>query len=116
MAQWHYMTLLQKLATWQKEQAAKEYIEPYMVLQFAVLKEIARVQPKTTTELLKIKGMGPIKVRKYGDTIVRMVRESTPLPAGGVCHICPLQGRRGRKIFTEARRSITLHKMHRAIS
>lgn len=70
------MSLLQQLAVWQKEQAAKEYVEPYMVLQFAVLKEIARVQPKTTTELVKIKGMGPVKVRKYGDVIVDMVRRS----------------------------------------
>ncbi len=103
MAQWHYMTLLQKLATWQKEQAAKEYIEPYMVLQFAVLKEIARVQPKTTTELLKIKGMGPIKVRKYGDTIVRMVRESTLAGGGGVSQRMSAAGQeRTQDLFTEA--------------
>lgn len=68
------MTLLQSLAAWQKEQAAKEHLEPYKVAQFSVLKDIAARQPVTSLELLKIKGMGPVKVHKYGDAILRLVR------------------------------------------
>jgi exodeoxyribonuclease VII large subunit len=68
------MTLLQQLITWQQEQAKKEHLEPYMVIQFNTIKEIARVQPKTTDELIRIKGIGPAKVRKYGDALLRIVR------------------------------------------
>lgn len=92
------MSLLQQLAVWQKEQAEKEYLEPYMVLQFAVLKEIARVCPQTTTDLLKIKGMGPIKVRKYGDALIRIVQQYAPAGASAThaAHTAP------GSLFTEA--------------
>lgn len=103
MAQWHYMTLLQKLAVWQKEQAAKEYLEPYKVLQFAVLKEIARAQPTTNRELLHIKGMGPIKVRKYGDAILRIVRESALVGGGEAPQRVPAAEREeAHGLFAEA--------------
>jgi exodeoxyribonuclease VII large subunit len=45
-----------------------------MILQFNTIKEIVKTQPKTSDELLRIKGMGPVKVRKYGDDILKIVR------------------------------------------
>ena len=68
------MTLMQQLITWQQDRARKDHLEPYMVLQFNTIKEIVRLQPKTSTDLLHIKGIGPVKVRKYGDEILRIVR------------------------------------------
>ncbi|PID52224.1 MAG: exodeoxyribonuclease VII large subunit [Candidatus Moraniibacteriota bacterium] len=68
------MTLMQKLISWQQDQARKEHLEPYMVLQFNTIKEIVRIEPKTHDELLRIKGIGPAKVRKYGDDILHIVR------------------------------------------
>ncbi|MFA5986356.1 MAG: exodeoxyribonuclease VII large subunit [Parcubacteria group bacterium] len=65
---------MQQLITWQQEQAGKEHLEPYMVLQFNTIKEIARLQPKTSSDLLRIKGIGPAKIRKYGDVILGLVR------------------------------------------
>lgn len=70
----HYMTLMQKMITWQQEKARKEHLEPYMVLQFNTIKEIIRLQPKTHNDLIKIKGIGPAKIRKYGDEIIAIVR------------------------------------------
>lgn len=68
------MTLIQKLINWQQDQARKEHLEPYMVVQFNTIKEIARLQPKTHDDLIRIKGIGPAKVRKYGDDILGIVR------------------------------------------
>jgi exodeoxyribonuclease VII large subunit len=68
------MTLMQKLIMWQQEQSQKEHLEPYMVLQFNTIKEIVRLEPKTHDALIRIKGIGPAKVRKYGDALLRIVR------------------------------------------
>lgn len=45
-----------------------------MVLQFNTIKEIVRLQPKTHDDLIRIKGIGPAKVRKYGDDLLKIVR------------------------------------------
>ncbi len=90
------MTLMQKIITWQKEQARKEHLEPFMVLQFATIKEIVRIKPKTHDELIRIKGIGPAKVRKYGDAIVALVREDGVV--GGEAPV------RGGTLFDEAAR------------
>jgi len=68
------MSLIQKLIAWQQDTAHKSHLEPYMVLQFGTIKEIVRTQPKTGDELLRIKGIGAVKVRKYGDDILKIVR------------------------------------------
>ncbi len=85
---------MQKIITWQKEQAQKEHLEPFMVLQFATIKEIVRIKPKTHDELIRIKGIGPAKVRKYGDAIVALVREDGVV--GGETPV------RGGTLFDEA--------------
>ncbi len=70
------MSLLQNLIRWQKETADREHLEPYMVVQFGTLREIARIKPKTREELLRIKGIGPAKIHKYGDAILDIVRNN----------------------------------------
>lgn len=67
------MTILQKLTEWQKEQARIEGLEGYMVLPFKTLQEIAQTLPSDEVELLAVKGVGPIKVKKYGQTILNIV-------------------------------------------
>ncbi len=67
------MTLLQKLTNWQKEKARIEGLEGYMVLPFKSLQEISRTLPKDDAELLAVKGVGPVKVRKYGRDILNIV-------------------------------------------
>ena len=59
------MSLIQKLISWQQDTARKLHVEPYMVLQFNTIKEIVRTEPKTADELLRIKGIGAVKVKKY---------------------------------------------------
>lgn len=68
------MTILQKLTEWQQRQAIKENVKNYMVLPFKTLQEIARILPKTEIDLLLIKGVGPVKIRKYGKTILNILQ------------------------------------------
>ncbi len=67
------MSVLRRLVEWQKDQAKKARIERYMVLPFPVLREISRILPKNEEELLGIKGIGRVKVRKYGSDILNIV-------------------------------------------
>lgn len=67
------MSVLKRLVEWQKNQAKKAGIEKYMVLPFPVLREISRVLPRNEKELLDIKGIGRVKVRKYGRDILNIV-------------------------------------------
>lgn len=69
------MALLQQLSQWQKAQASKEGIEPYMVLPFGALKEIAKKRPQSDEELLAIKGVGPVKVRKYSGELMAIIQQ-----------------------------------------
>ena len=71
------MALLQQLSQWQKKQASQEGIEPYMVLPFGALKEIAKQRPQTDEELLAIKGVGPVKVRKYSGELMTIIQQET---------------------------------------
>ena len=87
------MTLMQKLINWQQEQARREHLEPYMVLQFNTIKEIVRIEPKTHDDLIRIKGIGPAKVRKYADDILKLVRGNGIV--GGEAHD-------GNSLFSEA--------------
>ncbi len=68
------MSLIQKLISWQQDTARKSHLEPYMVLQFGTIKDIVRLEPKTGDELLRIKGIGAVKVKKYGNDILKIVR------------------------------------------
>ncbi len=68
------MSLMQKIISWQQDTARREHLEPFMVLPFGTIKEIVKIKPKTSDALLRIKGIGPVKVRKYGDEILAIVR------------------------------------------
>lgn len=90
------MSLMQKLISWQQDTAKREHLEPFMVLQFGTIKDIIRVTPKTHDELLRIKGIGPVKVRKYGDDILGIVR------GDGVVGGEMSNGQGASDLFTEA--------------
>lgn len=78
------MTLLQKLSEWQKAQMAKEGLaDAYMVLPFKTIKAIAESIPRTEAELLNVKGIGSVKVRKYGKDILALTNGQEPAIGGG---------------------------------
>jgi len=72
-------TLLQRLRAWRRETAQAAKQPPYFIAQDALLRRIATVRPRNTTELAAIKGMGPKKLEQYGAAILALVRgEESP--------------------------------------
>jgi exodeoxyribonuclease VII large subunit len=70
--------LLEQLVQFRDLQAKKEGVENYKVLQYKTIEEICRVCPKDLSELGKIKGIGPAKLKKYGGAILAMVAGVIP--------------------------------------
>lgn len=67
------MELADKLRSWARSIAARSGVPVYQVLTKAAIEGIAASMPSNLTELQEVKGMGPVKIRKYGNAILDMV-------------------------------------------
>jgi ATP-dependent exoDNAse (exonuclease V) alpha subunit len=67
--------LFQTLRAWRYAQARDQAIAPYMVAHDATLMELARRMPQSTSQLSAVKGFGPIKIEKYGPSLITLVTE-----------------------------------------
>lgn len=63
--------LLKRLKFWRR---GVDPIQPFRVLSNQALIDIAAQRPATLPELLKIKGIGPLKLELYGETILAIIR------------------------------------------
>ncbi len=70
--------LVQALVDWRREKCRQDNVPAFMVLHQKTLLAIADLAPATTEELLTVKGFGKAKCDKYGDEILKVVRESLP--------------------------------------
>ena len=52
-----------------------------MIFHDSTLKTIAASRPKTRTALLAVAGVGPVKMTRYGDAVLAIVREHADGPA-----------------------------------
>ena len=66
------------LEVWRRERAKAESRPAYIVLRNESLKQIAQRNPQTLDELDKVKGIGPVKLERYGETILRILRGEQP--------------------------------------
>lgn len=65
--------LFQELRSWRHKIAQEKSVPPYVVFDDKTLKNIAALQPKDETMLLKIKGVGPKKLESYAEDVLRLV-------------------------------------------
>lgn len=63
------------LREWRKARAAQRGIEPDVVVSNAALMALARHQPGTSKELEKSGILGPVKQAKYGEEILRVLKQ-----------------------------------------
>ncbi|SHL08916.1 ATP-dependent DNA helicase RecQ [Selenomonas ruminantium] len=57
-----------------KEIAIREHIPPYMVFSDATLRDMCQVQPATLDEMLDVKGIGEMKLQKYGQEFLDCIQ------------------------------------------
>jgi HRDC domain len=66
--------LYTKLETWRRETAKAEDRAAYLILTNDTMQQIATVKPQTTQELLDIKGIGEVKLERYGEALLKLIK------------------------------------------
>ena len=67
--------LFDELKTLRTEFAREEGVPPYVVFSDATLVELATYLPQDESEMLKISGVGDVKMERYGADFLRVVRD-----------------------------------------
>jgi len=68
--------VFEALRAWRTEQARREKMPPYVVMSDAHLKGIAGQAPGSLVELARCPGIGPVKLERYGDDILRVLEQA----------------------------------------
>jgi DNA helicase-2/ATP-dependent DNA helicase PcrA len=88
------LALFERLVAWRKQRAARAGKPAFTVFTDATLTAIAEQRPATPEALLAISGVGPAKLREYGDEMVTMCEKAEiALPATGTGSYSPESGR-----------------------
>jgi hypothetical protein len=66
--------LYTRLETWRRETARTEDRAAYLILTNDTMQKIAATKPQTMEELLEIKGIGEVKLERYGEALLRLIR------------------------------------------
>jgi superfamily II DNA helicase RecQ len=61
------------LKSWRLERARADAVPAYVVFNNTTLAEIAERQPRTLGELALISGVGPAKLERYGEDVLRVL-------------------------------------------
>jgi ATP-dependent DNA helicase RecQ len=72
--------VFQALREWRKGVAREHGVPAYTVFHDATLMEIARVLPGSLAELRGVSGIGAIKLERYGEPLLQVVREAQSAP------------------------------------
>jgi DNA helicase-2/ATP-dependent DNA helicase PcrA len=65
--------LFERLREWRRERASSDEVAAFMVFSNTTLEQIAEHRPRTPAALLKISGVGPEKLQKYGEELLELV-------------------------------------------
>jgi DNA helicase II / ATP-dependent DNA helicase PcrA len=65
--------LFERLRTWRKQRADEESVPAFVVFTDATLQLIAEHRPTSPQALLRISGVGPAKLERYGDALLAVV-------------------------------------------
>ena len=63
----------ERLRVWRLERARADGVPPYVVFHDTVLHAIADAQPTSLGELSQIAGVGPAKLKRYGDAVLALL-------------------------------------------
>jgi DNA helicase-2/ATP-dependent DNA helicase PcrA len=74
--------LYERLRTWRLARAGEEKVPAYVVFTDLTLQAIAEIRPADTSALLRVSGVGPAKIEKYGEAVLALVAGSDPSGLG----------------------------------
>ena len=65
----------ERLRRWRLELARAEARPAFTVFDDRTLRELATHAPRSVTELLRMRGVGPVKAARYGDAVIRVLHD-----------------------------------------
>ena len=65
--------LVERLRSWRLERSQEDAVPAYVVLHDTTLRELAALRPRTRGELAGVKGLGPVKLERYGDALLALM-------------------------------------------
>jgi ATP-dependent DNA helicase RecQ len=68
--------LFEALRAWRRDEAHEQHVPPYVIFSDKTLIDIARLRPRSRSELLLANGVGDSKVQRYGEAVLKVVREN----------------------------------------
>jgi DNA helicase II / ATP-dependent DNA helicase PcrA len=75
--------LYERLKAWRTAESRHSGVAAFAVLHDTSLAAIAEARPTSLAELHKVPGIGSVKVARYGDALLAVVREATPEQKAG---------------------------------
>jgi len=67
--------IFQALREWRLRKAEENSLPPYCIFPDKTLHNIARARPSSLLDLMDIKGLGKITIKKYGEEIIKIINE-----------------------------------------
>ena len=68
--------LFEDLRAWRRDEAHEQHVPPYVIFSDRTLEDIARLRPRSSSELLLANGVGDSKLQRYGAAVLKVVKES----------------------------------------
>ena len=65
----------ERLRRWRLGLARAEARPAFTIFGDATLREIAARNPRSVTDLLRVRGVGTVKASQYGDAVIRTLRD-----------------------------------------
>jgi len=72
--------LYEALRDWRKDRAGEEKVPAYCVFTDATMTALAETQPRDVAGLVRVPGIGPTKIDKYGQDILALCAANHPAP------------------------------------
>jgi ATP-dependent DNA helicase RecQ len=69
--------VVERLRGWRLERSREDEVPAYVVLHDATLRELASVRPSSREELAGVKGLGPVKIDRYGDDLLAVLEAAS---------------------------------------
>ena len=67
--------LLATLKQWRTTMAKGGKVPAYVIFADATLEAIATARPRRRADLLAVSGIGPVKVERYGEVLLQLIRD-----------------------------------------
>jgi ATP-dependent DNA helicase RecQ len=69
--------LFDKLKQWRSDQARQENLPAYCIISNQAIEDLTYRKPKNKAELIEVRGIGEMKVQKYGAALLDLINEES---------------------------------------